>query len=123
MLTIKPKFVGAVGAVFLSSSPIYSVKPFCEAQDNAEIRFPQHSPPRRTETSRTRTTSEVSEERRIETGGKISRETTSTTTTSVTERTSVTQANSAEGEQQQSSYGHNSESLRPYQTGPETQND
>ncbi|MGL4426596.1 MAG: hypothetical protein ACRCUQ_02435 [Alphaproteobacteria bacterium] len=122
MFTIKPKFMGAVSIALLSSSPIYSGKPFY-GQDSSETTPPQNSPSRRTETTRTRTTSEMSEERRIETSGNISRETTSTTTTSVTERTSVTQINSAEERQQRSPYGHNSESLRPYQTGQKKQND
>ncbi|MGL4371226.1 MAG: hypothetical protein ACRCTK_01010 [Alphaproteobacteria bacterium] len=122
MLTIKSKLMGTVSAALLSNSPIYSGKPFY-GQDNPETTSPKNSPSRRTETTRTRTTSETSEEPRIETSGNISRETTSTTTTSVTERTSVTQTNSAEGGQQRSSYGHNSESLRPYQIGPKKQND
>lgn len=64
MLTIKPKLMGAVSAALLSSSPIYSGKPFY-GQDSAETTPPQNSPSRRTETTRTRTTSECQKNKEL----------------------------------------------------------
>ncbi|MGL4824776.1 MAG: hypothetical protein ACRC4G_01060 [Alphaproteobacteria bacterium] len=103
MFTIKPKFMGAVSIAFLSSSPIYSGKPYY-ARDNPETTPPRNIPTRVCTTT-TKTTSATLEEQTVETSGNISRETTSTATASVSERTSVTQTNSAEEGQQRAPYG------------------